>query len=102
MENPVELVNRWKPAGSAALAPEPEADADGFTDGLAADGLAEGRADADALGETAGGAARCDPGEWFEVSTRLTTTATITTTTTTAAAASNTRFRSRPRPVSRP
>jgi hypothetical protein len=62
MENPVELVNRWKPAGSTALPPELEADADGLavglTDGLAdvAEGVAEGRADADALCE-AGGAA---------------------------------------------
>jgi hypothetical protein len=78
MENPVELVNRRKPAGSAALPPEPEADADGLavglTDGLAvgltdglADGaaeeVAEGRADAEALCEVAGGAARREPGE---------------------------------------
>jgi hypothetical protein len=59
MENPVELVNRWKPAGSAALLPEPEADADGRADALvdgAADGVADGRADAEALCE-AGGAA---------------------------------------------
>ena len=34
MENPAELVNRWKPVGSAALLPEPEADADGRAVGL--------------------------------------------------------------------
>ena len=83
MENPVELVNRWYPAGTALLPPDAEADAeadaDADADGLGEarpDGLADGRADADAdaLCDVTGGAARCDPGEPRELSTRPTTT----------------------------
>src|ERR1700744_3730521 len=82
MENPVELVNRWYPAGTALLPPDADADAEADADGLGEarpDGLADGRADADALCDVTGGAARCDPGEPPELSTRPTTAAAATT-----------------------